>query len=308
MNSDNRIPLVESLAKLMDGDAWYYEWPHGLLPLEPKGFDLVSGPLNFTEITKGMRVNNWGMKTVYQSREGDVQVSASVLMDKSGEDRSKINVSSVIPLPDSGASRSLDFHGLKAGIAWMDHPDKNAIDSRGRKQGARSVILAFRMDEYLFVLSSRDDKPVELVEKTLLALAEEIRGRKLSGGSDIPASPSGFQIPAGRLGFPLGSYLTIEGARAERGKVGTSSLLVDTINGVKLAEPVGIWIDNLKSPGLPEKTRCVLRGYESGRMIGLPDEVVEAEAEKLLIPQAAWQFLRYFIVTSIVEPQTLEKE
>jgi hypothetical protein len=44
MNSDNRIPLVESLAKLMDGDAWYYEWPHGLLPLEPKGFDLVSGP------------------------------------------------------------------------------------------------------------------------------------------------------------------------------------------------------------------------------------------------------------------------
>ena len=52
-------------------------------------------------------------------------------------------------------------------------------------------------------------------------------------------------IPRGRLGHPLGTYLTIEGVRAEAGKVGTQTLVVDTINGQKVDEPVGIWIDNV---------------------------------------------------------------
>ena len=92
----------------------------------------------------------------------------------------------------------------------------------------------------------------------------------------------------------------------ERGKVGTRTLLVDTVNGQKLAEPVGVWIDNVKHPGLPKETRCVIRGYESGEMIGVPFAV--AEAENIPVPQAAWQFRRYFIMTSVVEPESLEKE
>ncbi|MHC4406997.1 MAG: hypothetical protein ACYTG0_45875 [Planctomycetota bacterium] len=111
-------------------------------------------------------------------------------------------------------------------------------------------------------------------------------------------------IPKGRLGHPLGTYLKIEGVRAEAGKVGTQTLLVDTVNGNKLDQPIGIWIENV--PALPKGERCIIRGYESGKMIGIPYEV--AKAENLPIPQAAWQFYRYFIMTSVVQPEGLDKK
>jgi len=114
-------------------------------------------------------------------------------------------------------------------------------------------------------------------------------------------SPS---FPNGILAHPLGTFLVIEGIREEEGKVGVQTLAVDTINGRTLPNPINIWIDNVKN--LPEGARCVLRGYESGKMIGLPREV--AEKENLCMPQACWQFRHYFIVTSIVEPASLADE
>ena len=111
-------------------------------------------------------------------------------------------------------------------------------------------------------------------------------------------------IPTGRLGHRLGTYLTIEGVRSEQGKSGSKTLLVDTVNGKTLDTPIDIWVDNVDS--LPKAVRCILRGYESGRMIGVPEEV--ARKEHIPLPQAAWQFFRYFIVTSVVEPKDLKKE
>lgn len=116
------------------------------------------------------------------------------------------------------------------------------------------------------------------------------------------ASAKADDIPNGRLGHPLGTYLTIEGVRAERPKSGVNTLLVDTVNGKKLDTPIGIWVDNVDS--LPKNTRCILRGYESGKMIGVPREVTEKEHTSQ--PQAVWQFFRYFIVTSVVEPKDLK--
>ena len=113
-------------------------------------------------------------------------------------------------------------------------------------------------------------------------------------------------IPKGRLGHPLGSYLTIEGLRAEAGKVGTQTLLVDTINGKKLNEPIGIWIDNVAS--LPEGERCVIKGYETGKMIGTPPAVIQAAKESgrdVAGPQAVWQFRRFFVMISSVQPESL---
>jgi hypothetical protein len=124
--------------------------------------------------------------------------------------------------------------------------------------------------------------------------------RKMQQEPSVLPEPA---FPSGRLGYPLGKYLTIEGVRAERGKVGAKSLLVDTVNGQDVSPPIGLWIDNVD--GLPARTRCVLNGYESGKMIGLPREV--AEKENIPFPQAAWQFYRYFIVTSVVEPKDLKK-
>ena len=115
-----------------------------------------------------------------------------------------------------------------------------------------------------------------------------------------------LECPMGSLGYPVGTYLQIEGLRQEHGKVGTRTLTVDTISGEKLKEPITIWIENLKGTGLPSGKRCMLRGYESARMMGLPDEV--AKAENLPVPQAMWQMQRYFIVTSVVEPKELEKK
>ena len=111
-------------------------------------------------------------------------------------------------------------------------------------------------------------------------------------------------MPSGRLGYPLGKYLTIEGMRAERGKVGVNTLLVDKVDGQNVSPPIGLWIENVD--GLPAGTRCVLNGYESGKMIGLPREV--AEKENIPLPQAAWQFYHYFVVTSVVEPKDLKKK
>ncbi|TAL27014.1 MAG: hypothetical protein EPN94_02145 [Nitrospirae bacterium] len=114
-------------------------------------------------------------------------------------------------------------------------------------------------------------------------------------------------IPMGKLGYPLGTYLTIEGigVRAEKGKkVGVRTLLVDTVNGKKLESPVSISIEIENVDVLPKATRCILRGYESGKMIGVPFEV--ARKEQVPMPAAMWQFFRYFIVTSVVEPKELE--
>jgi len=118
------------------------------------------------------------------------------------------------------------------------------------------------------------------------------------------------EIPAGRLGHPLGTYLTVEGVRAEKGmKVGVNTLLVDTLNGKKLDIPIGIWVENVDS--LPKDTRCILRGYETGSMVGLPPAVREAakeEGKEIGGPQVTWQFRRYFVATSVVEPKDLKKK
>ena len=116
-----------------------------------------------------------------------------------------------------------------------------------------------------------------------------------------PGESYGVAAPIGRLGYPIGTYLTIEGVRSERGKVGTQSLLVDKIGDYKVPEPFGLWIENLE---LPEGVRCVLKGYESGQWIGTPDNVLKATGA--LPQQAAWQFHFHFLATSVEEPKDLK--
>ncbi|MBI5362506.1 MAG: hypothetical protein HZA53_04950 [Planctomycetes bacterium] len=117
-----------------------------------------------------------------------------------------------------------------------------------------------------------------------------------------PRAHEGDRVPAGLLGFPIGTYLQLEGVRAEHGKVGERTLRVERVGGRALPHPVGIWIENLS---LPAGEPCVLSGYESGRWIGLPTEV--RIAEHLEEHQAMWQFQRYFIATSVQAPPALVK-
>ena len=116
-------------------------------------------------------------------------------------------------------------------------------------------------------------------------------------------------VPAGKLGLPLGTYLTVEGEAAKGGfKVNpTCTLVVDTVNGKRLQRPVGIVVEDLNiDDPLPQHGRVVIKGYESGKMIGAPPGAIDAAKEagkELAVPQAGWQFYRFFILTSWVHPQ-----
>ena len=108
-------------------------------------------------------------------------------------------------------------------------------------------------------------------------------------------------VPVGKLGLELGTYLTIEGVPPDN-QMKAGNMIVGTVNGRKLDVPVLIQIQNVHA--LPAGVRCVLRGYESGKMIGVPDQV--ARQEKIPLSQAKWQFFRFFIATSVVEPKELK--
>jgi len=114
-------------------------------------------------------------------------------------------------------------------------------------------------------------------------------------------------MPPAKLGIYLGEYLTIEGVRAERGKVGKQTLIIDTVGGKKLDTPIHMWVNNLE---LPSEKRCVLKGYELGEMIGTPPAVIAAAKEQgrtdVGESQAAWQWRPYFVVLIAVEPKGLE--
>jgi len=111
----------------------------------------------------------------------------------------------------------------------------------------------------------------------------------------------------GLLGQPLGTALKIEGVRErEHGKFASDILLVDTLNGQKLTRPISIWIQNAKQPGLPSKTRCVLKGYETGLMVGIPPALLGEN--QINTNPFDWQLQRRFVITSVVEPKSLAIE
>jgi len=134
----------------------------------------------------------------------------------------------------------------------------------------------------------------------------------------LAASKSAPDQPKGLLSEYLGQYLTIEGEgiRAEGGKVETGTMLVDTVNGKKLAKPVAVLVRGLNYPAmtvrsidLPAK-RCVLKGYETGEMIGSPPGLLEAAEEQkrtdVQLSQPVWRWRPYFVARIAVEPAGLE--
>jgi hypothetical protein len=117
--------------------------------------------------------------------------------------------------------------------------------------------------------------------------------------------------PGGLFTDQLGTYLTIEGVRAVGLKIETPALLVDMLDGKKLDKPIAITVQNI--PDLPSKQRCVLKGYELGKMIGRPPAEYDAakeqgqNAEDLVKGDAlTWQWRPYFVVLKVVEPKALE--
>ena len=133
-------------------------------------------------------------------------------------------------------------------------------------------------------------------------------------GQPAPASRSNFKMkmlgprqPGGVLGDHLGNYLTIEGVPLDVGKVEAGTLLVDTVGGKKLDKPIPVLIRNFR---LPTKQRCVLKGYESGGMIGTAQAVYAAAKEQgrndVAPSQVGFRWRPYFVALIVVEPRELE--
>ena len=111
-------------------------------------------------------------------------------------------------------------------------------------------------------------------------------------------------VPIGTLGFPVGTYLTIEGVKEKSSLKYDQHWLVDTVNGSKLAEPVSIVMQTAN--GSTNGTRCGFKGFETLQMIGPPPGYVAAAKEagrrdivrNLEQEQDGWQLLFYFMDTS----------
>ncbi len=106
--------------------------------------------------------------------------------------------------------------------------------------------------------------------------------------------------PMDRLGRPIGSFVCLEGVREEHGKVGSRTLRVERVDGVALAQPIDVDLEDVE---LPAGERCAVSGYETGRWIGIPPDV--ARVEHLMLNQAGWQFAFTFVVTSVQAPASL---
>lgn len=115
---------------------------------------------------------------------------------------------------------------------------------------------------------------------------------------DPAARPAPHQL--GRLGRPMGTWLHLEGVRETSGKVGPHSFAVDRIDGTPLAAPIAVNLANLE---LPQGERCAVAGYETGRWIGIPPDVLARE--QMPPTQAGWQFVHEFVVTSAQAPDEL---
>lgn len=132
-----------------------------------------------------------------------------------------------------------------------------------------------------------------------------------AGPATRPSALAGGSVPIGTLGQPLGAAVTIEGQappapQEVRKNNSVRVLIVDTVNGEKLPHPIGITVTNIERA--PETGRCVLRGYESGRMIGNPpalEEWARKEGKEFTVPQAVWQWSSYFVALSVESPKDL---
>ncbi len=111
------------------------------------------------------------------------------------------------------------------------------------------------------------------------------------------------KTPMGRLGHPIGSYLTIEGYRNDKGK-NPNDYVIDKVNGAKLDRPVIVWVENLSPPHPEPSVRCMINGYETLRWWGQPEEVREAEGWEEA--QHSFQPVFFFRATSVKTPANLQ--
>jgi len=122
--------------------------------------------------------------------------------------------------------------------------------------------------------------------------------------ADAPKEVNWNEITViGKLGKPLGTYLTIQGVPADRPLMMSNPLVVDTIDGVTLGKPILVEVKT----DIPFKGRNIvrLRGYEDGGMVSTPMDPEDKNAD---MPQAPYGFRVWFVgVKSVPTPLRQER-
>ena len=134
----------------------------------------------------------------------------------------------------------------------------------------------------------------------------------------VDANDVGTRVEViGALGMPLGKWLTLEGLRPETmpGKGGQHRTFgnlfkVDRVNGQALRLPVYVTLDNVRQ--LPAKTACTFSGYETGGMVGMPEDALLHTGHHKPAPQAAiswgWRFEERFVVVKVIRPASVHAQ
>lgn len=141
------------------------------------------------------------------------------------------------------------------------------------------------------------------------------------GGTSIkPERHADVRQPGGRLSDQIGVYRTIEGVRpAGPGKFETGTLLVDMVDGERLEKPIPLLVrggvivnHNLQeiTLRLPADQHFVLKGFETGEMVGVPPAIMIAAREQgwTEVPMSSrgWHWRPYFVALMVVEPKGFE--
>lgn len=217
-----------------------------------------------------------------------------------------------------------EAHDYEAHIAkQMDH---YAPPRQNGRQTLLGIMVAMGLSAFVWrwsrvgdAASSRVPAYAQIMCVVIsLAAASLVLGQTPVAPNTNTAAGNPLQ-PTGVLGDELGVYRTIEGFLSEGIKVETGTLNVDTVDGKKLDQPVSMVIrgavianHNVQPAtlSLPPKKRCILKGYESGEMIGVPPAVSMAAKEQgwndvPMSPQH-WQWRSYFVALVVVEPKSIE--
>lgn len=142
----------------------------------------------------------------------------------------------------------------------------------------------------------------------ILAQVHSVHGAPIAAKPG-PTLPRSANVPGGYLSDRIGTWHAIEGVRHEGpGADEANTLVVDTVDGRKLETPFPISVRNLR---LPLKTRCMLEGYESGEMVGVPPaeyKYVETTDQLTQLQQQTrkghnlWHWIPHFVGLKLVKP------
>ena len=285
---DNTIPV--QLQKIVGSGAWLYMWAHDHLPLEPGGFTLKSAPVEFSKPNGGRTKSNWGKDFVYQSTDQRVTITARVLKHHPvAELKGRATIFAVPPQhywQDPIDFTPFAFHKT---LAASGVPSKTG-------PGRADYYLAFRLDDRLFMLEGQGREKGVDSKTAVQQFAERIHSKH----KNSPQQP--HYVPSGLLGYPLGTYLTIEGlARQTKGGI---RVQVEAINDVPCNAEIHIHVPRIY---VTQNTKCKIKGYETGGMVGVPPALIQLEPNNLnhRLQQATWHLWRSFVPTSIVYPKEL---